>query len=106
MPRALIGFFGVACGMALVFGAFHFHVVRNERSYLLIPKRHAHLGDIYADVRGWKRRNWAEHPGLAQDVVAAGHNDLIPSAGFWESIVGGPLTERPPVKRSSSRRSH
>lgn len=103
MPRALLGFFGVICGMACVFGAFQFHVLKTERSYLLIPKRSAHLGDVYADVRGWQRKDWSEHPGLARDVVAAGHGDLIPAAGFWENIVGRPMTDRP-TRRTGYRR--
>jgi hypothetical protein len=77
MRRLIALVVGAAIGGGLVFGAFYFHVVRTEKTFLLVRKQRADWHDAYVDIRGWSSRDWSVHRDLSSDLVAMGRGDLI-----------------------------
>ncbi len=79
--RRLFGFFlGMIVGAGLVLFSFKYHVVYTNDGLVLVPKKQAALGDLYADVRNWKPIDWQAHPELVRSLVAHGRGDVIGSS--------------------------
>lgn len=77
MRRLIALLLGAAIGGAGVFAAFYYHVVRTEKTWLVVPKQRLDWRDAYVDVRGWTFREWSAHRELSQDVIAMGRGDLV-----------------------------
>jgi hypothetical protein len=101
MRRLIAMFIGVAIGGGLVFAAFKFHLVRAEKSWLLVRKRQSDWHDAYVDIRGWTSREWSDHKALSDDLIAIGRGDLIQRSfadklfrGFLDSFREAPVPAR------------
>ncbi len=77
MRRLIAGLLGVVVGGGGVFAAFQYHLVRTEKSYLVIRKQKTDWHDAYVDIRGWTHREWGAHRELSNDLIAAGRGDLV-----------------------------
>ncbi len=77
MRRLIAILLGAAIGGGGVFAAFYYHVVRTEKSWLIVPKQRLDWRDAYVDIRGWSHREWSTHRDLSQDLIAMGRGDLV-----------------------------
>src|SRR5262245_3679832 len=77
MRRLIAVLLGVVVGGSAVFAAFQYHLVRTDKTFLVIPKRRADWHDAYVDIRGWTHREWGAHRELSGNVIAAGRGDLV-----------------------------
>lgn len=81
MRRVIAWMMGVCVGAAIMFAAFQFHLIRTQQRFLLVRKQQADWRDAYVDVREWSYRDWTNHPRLSENLVAAGHGDVVVRSG-------------------------
>jgi hypothetical protein len=77
MRRLIALVVGAAIGGGCVFAAFYFHVVRTDKTVLLVRKQRADWHDSYVDIRGWSSRDWHAHQELSHNLTATGRGDLV-----------------------------
>jgi len=77
MRRLIALILGAAIGGGVVFGAFYYHIVRTDKTWLVVRKQRLDWRDAYVDVRGWSYREWSAHRDLSQDLIAIGRGDLV-----------------------------
>ena len=77
MRRLLALLAGVAVGGGGVFAAFQYHLVRTDKTFLVVRRQRADWHDAYVDVRGWSYHDWGSHHQLSSDLEAAGRGDLV-----------------------------
>jgi hypothetical protein len=77
MGRLSFMFLGIVVGGAAIYGAFSFHIVKSDSGLTLVPKRSASLSDTYVDIRSYNMSDWAAHPALSADIVAAEKQQLM-----------------------------
>ena len=77
MRRLIAILVGVALGSAGTFAAFQYHIVRTDKTYLVVRRQRADWHDVYADIRAWTPREWGSHRDLSNDLIASGHGDLV-----------------------------
>ncbi|MBS0263168.1 MAG: hypothetical protein JSS02_14585 [Planctomycetes bacterium] len=101
MRRLIAMLIGIAIGGGLVFASFNFHLVRTDKSWLLVRKKQADWHDAYVDIRGWSSREWGEHKALSDNLVAMGRGDLVQRSladklfrGFLDSFREAPAPPR------------
>ncbi|MFN0051180.1 MAG: hypothetical protein ACKV0T_03260 [Planctomycetales bacterium] len=76
--RRLLALIGAATvGAGVVVAIFQLHLIRADKRWLVVPKQQADWHDAFVDIRGWSFRDWANHPNLSRNMVAAGHGDLV-----------------------------
>ncbi|HVX64850.1 MAG TPA: hypothetical protein VHC19_29800 [Pirellulales bacterium] len=80
MGRLAIFLTGALLGGAVVYGSERYHVLRTNRGWETVPKLSASFNETYVDVREFTAADWADHQGLAADVLRAGKEDLIKAA--------------------------
>jgi hypothetical protein len=68
---------GFAIGGGVIYGAFNYHVVKTDSGFELVPKHTTSLGDTYVDIRKFGVSDWAAHPALSADIVAAEKTQLM-----------------------------
>jgi hypothetical protein len=68
---------GFAIGGGAIYGAFNFHVVKTDSGFEFVPKHAASLSDTYVDIRKFGVSDWAAHPALSADIVAAEKSQLM-----------------------------
>ena len=107
MRRLIAVFFGMAIGGGAVFAAFYYHLVRTEKTWLLVPRQRADWHDAYVDIRKWTNHEWSSHRELSQDLIAMGRGDLVHRSltdqlfrGLFDSF-----RESPPATRGASPQS-
>jgi hypothetical protein len=88
MRRLFAVVLGVAIGSGVTFAAFQYHLVRTDKSFLLVRRQRADWHDAYADIRGWTHHEWGTHRDLSGDVIAAGRGDLI-TRSFGDELFRG-----------------
>jgi hypothetical protein len=77
MRRLIALIVGAAIGGGCVFAAFYFHIVRTDKTFLLVRKQRTDWHDAYVDIRGWSSREWSAHRDLSTDLTAMGRGDLV-----------------------------
>jgi len=75
--NSLLLLVGMIIGGGAIGFAFNYHLVQSSDGFMLVPKKHASLSCLYADVRTWKPEEWQANPELVQSLVAKGRTDLI-----------------------------
>ena len=60
-----------------MFAAFYYHLVRTEKTWLIVPKQRLDWRDAFVDVRGWSYRDWNAHRDLSQNLIVMGRGDLV-----------------------------
>ena len=80
MSRLAFFVLGLLVGGALVYGAERYHVLRTKGGFETVPKLSASFNDTYVDVREFTASDWADHQGLAADVLRAHKEYLIKDA--------------------------
>lgn len=68
---------GYIAGIATLYVAMCFHVVRAKDGFHLVPKSTASLKDPYVDIREFGVAEWQEHPELAADISLANKTDML-----------------------------
>ena len=79
---------GFAIGGGAIYGAFNYHVVKADSGFELVPKHSASLSDTYVDIRNFSVSDWAAHPALSADIVAAEKSHLL-GGGSSNSLQNG-----------------
>jgi hypothetical protein len=77
MRRLLAILLGAAIGGGGVFAAFYYHLVRTDKSWLIVPKQRLDWRDAYVDIRGWSHKEWSSHRDLSHNLVVMGRGDLV-----------------------------
>ena len=77
MRKVLLFLVGMLFGAGLTSAAFNYHVVHTSDGLIVVPRKHAGLVDLYADVRNWKSSDWQAHPELVRSLVARGRGDVV-----------------------------
>jgi hypothetical protein len=109
MRRLIAVLLGAAIGGGGVFAAFYYHLVRTEKTWLIVPKQRLDWHDAYVDVRGWSHREWSTHRDLSQNMIVMGRGDLVGRSvadqlfrglfdSFREPSQGGRGSNSPPSK--------
>lgn len=80
MGRLAIFLLGAMVGGGLVYGSERYHVLRTNQGIETVPKLSASFSETYVDVRNFNATDWADHQGLAADVLRAGKEYLIKDA--------------------------
>jgi hypothetical protein len=80
MGRLAIFLAGALVGGGLVYGSERYHILRTNQGFEAVPKISASFNDVYVDVREFSAADWADHQGLAADVLRAGKENLIKDA--------------------------
>jgi hypothetical protein len=70
-------FVGIIIGGGAIFGAFNYHLLKTSTGLQLCPKRSASLSETYVDIRNFTAVDWASHPSLSADIVAAEKQHLM-----------------------------
>ena len=79
MRRIMTLCFGLACGGAVMWFAFNFHLVKSDSEWVTARKESAGLSDFYVDISSWDSAEWDDHPQLQANLRKAGHGDLVPA---------------------------
>ncbi len=69
--------FGVFTGVALMYVALHYHVVRGNEGFYLVPKLTHNLSEIYVDTRDFEADDWIEHQSVAAAIMQSNQTHLI-----------------------------
>jgi hypothetical protein len=77
MRRLIALVLGAAIGGAVVFGSFYYHIVRTDKTWLIVPKQRLDWRDAYVDIRGWSHREWSNHRDLSNNLIVMGRGDLV-----------------------------
>ena len=77
MGRLSFMFLGIIIGGGAIFGAFNYHLLKTSTGLELCPKRSASLSETYIDIRNFTAADWASHPALSADIVAAEKQHLM-----------------------------
>ena len=77
MRRLIALLLGAAIGGGGVFAAFYYHLVRTDKTWLIVPKQRLDWHDAYVDIRGWSHREWTAHGELSRDLIVMGRGDLV-----------------------------
>lgn len=89
MRRLIAGLLGVVVGGGTMYAAFQYHLVRTEKSYVVVRRQKHDWHEAYVDIRGWSRREWGAHRDLSNDLIAAGRGDLVsrsPADEFFRGL--------------------
>ena len=70
-------FFGLAAGALLMYSAMHYHVVRGNHGFYLVPKVSGNLSAVYVDTRRFDVSDWREHKPLAVAIQQTDQKQLI-----------------------------
>jgi hypothetical protein len=69
--------FGFALGCGAIYCAFNYHIVKSDAGLQFVPKRSASLSETYVDIRKFGVSDWAAHPALSADIIAAEKTQLM-----------------------------
>lgn len=82
-------FFGMLTGAVLMYGSMHYHLVRGEEGFFLVPKISNNLQDVYVDIREYTLADWKEHKPLAAAIMKSNRSELLSDTtltGFRENV--------------------
>ncbi len=68
---------GMATGGALLYGALHYHLIRANDGFHLVPKLEHKLAATYVDIRSFTAADWAKHADIAGALMDANQGQLI-----------------------------
>lgn len=68
---------GLVLGVATLYGAMHYTVVRAQDGFHFIPKFTAKLDKPYVDVRGFTLEQWQQRQSLALSILKAKKGYLL-----------------------------
>jgi len=69
--------FGMITGAALLYAAMHYHLVRGEDGFYVVPKISNNLSDIYVDTREFGLSDWQAHKPLAAAIMRSNKAHLL-----------------------------
>jgi hypothetical protein len=70
-------FLGMVAGGMLLYGAEHYHLVRAQDGFHLIPKTESKLAATYVDIRNFSPTDWAQHADVAMAITKAKQGQLL-----------------------------
>jgi hypothetical protein len=77
MRRLMTFFLGMVAGGALLYTAEHYHLVRAQDGFHLIPKMELKLAATYVDIRKFSPADWAQHADVAMAITHAKQGQLL-----------------------------
>lgn len=80
MGRLGTFFLGFILGGITVYGSLHFHVIRGEDGFQVLPKLQATFSQTYVDIRGFGLDDWNRHRLLAAAITRSGKTELFRGA--------------------------
>lgn len=82
-------FFGLVVGAVLMYGSLHYHVVRGNDGFFVVPKVTSELRDVYVDIRGFTLEDWKQHKPLAAAIMKSERSEVLADAtlsGFRDNM--------------------
>ena len=70
-------FFGMICGALLLYTSMHYHLIRSERGFHLVPKFSQDFSHIYTDIRGFTIEDWRHHKPVAASLMRNDQGELV-----------------------------
>ena len=77
-------FLGVIVGIAGLYCATTYHVVRAEDGVHFVPKVSSGIGNAYVDIREFDAAQWGEHKNVALALINANQEDLLKDSAVSE----------------------
>ncbi len=77
MRRVMTFFLGMVVGGGLLYTAEHYHMVRAQDGFHLIPKTESKLAATYVDIRNFSPADWAQHADVAMAITNAKQGQLL-----------------------------
>lgn len=68
---------GVVTGALLLFVAMHYHIVRSDEGFHLVPKVSNNLSNVYVDIRDFSLDDWRSRKIVAAALVRHERGDLV-----------------------------
>lgn len=68
---------GILTGFLLMGLSYEYHFVMSDEGFLIVPKTHSALKNIYVDIRAWSLEDWGKHPDVARALIQDGRSELI-----------------------------
>lgn len=69
--------FGVVTGVILMYVSSHYHIVRGNDGFYLVPKLTQNLRAIYVDTRDFDPDDWLEHQSVAAAILKSNQTHLL-----------------------------
>ena len=69
--------FGVITGVIMMYVASHYHVVRGQDGFYLVPKLTHNLQEIYVDTRDFSPQDWLDHEAVAAAILQSNQTHLL-----------------------------
>lgn len=70
-------FFGMITGAVLMYGSMHYHLVRGDDGFFLVPKISNNLQDVYVDIREFTLEDWKDHKPLAAAIMKSNRSEVL-----------------------------
>ncbi|MBL6724718.1 MAG: hypothetical protein ISQ09_06500 [Rubripirellula sp.] len=83
--------FGVLTGVIMMYVASHYHVVRGDDGFYLVPKLSNNLKEIYVDTREFQPDDWLDHQSVAAAIMQSNQTHLLGESAMnplQESVQG------------------
>ena len=69
--------FGVITGVIMMYVASHYHVVRGNDGFYLVPKLKYNLQEVYVDTREFDPDDWLDHQNVAAAILQSNQTHLL-----------------------------
>lgn len=69
--------FGMVCGALLLYTSMHYHLIRGDDGFHLVPKLSQNLSNVYVDIRDYSVADWQDRKIVAAAIVKADKGDLL-----------------------------
>ena len=69
--------FGVITGVIMMYVASHYHVVRGQDGFYLVPKLTHNLQEIYVDTRDFSPQDWLDYEAVAAAILQSNQTHLL-----------------------------
>jgi len=88
---------GILTGLLLAGLAYEYHFVMTGKGFLIVPKTHSALKNIYVDIRDWSLEDWGQHPDVARALIQDGRSELITTGAAQNALeqLIPPLSDNP-----------
>ena len=68
---------GMIVGAVLLYTTMHYHVIRSDRGFHLVPKFSQDFSYIYTDIRDFDLDDWRRHKPVAAALMRNQQGDLV-----------------------------
>lgn len=73
---------GMICGAVLLYAAMHYHLVRSDEGFYMVPKLSNNLSNIYVDTREFTLDDWRQRKIVAAAIIENDQAHLLEDASL------------------------